>query len=103
MIISDCYAVYYGFAKHFQKCWAHLLRRTHYLAEQYPRRDIVKLHELLTHLFNEMSNFLEEDPPPELRERNYKLFRRKLADYSERLTHFYRATDCKRLFKAQRS
>ena len=78
VIISDCWVVYQGFAKHFQKCWAHLLRRTHYLAEQYPKKDIVKLHEWLTSLFNEMSNFLEKDSPPELREKKYKLFNRKL-------------------------
>jgi len=73
-IISDCFAVYRGFAKYFQKCWAHLLRRTHYLAEQYPKKDIVKLHEWLTNLFNEMKNFLETDPPPDKREKKYKLF-----------------------------
>ena len=28
-------------------------------------------------LFNDMSNFLEEDPPPELRERKYRLFKKK--------------------------
>ncbi len=77
-IISDCLAVYRGFAKHFQKCWAHLLRKTHHLTEQYPRRDIVKLHRWLTNLFNEMSNFLEEDPPPDQREMKYKSFNRKL-------------------------
>jgi transposase len=78
VIISDCWVVYQGFAKYFQKCWAHLLRRTHYLAEQYPKRDIVKLHRWLTSLFNEMSNFLEKDPPLELREKKYGLFNRKL-------------------------
>jgi hypothetical protein len=96
VIVSDCYPVYQGFAKHFQKCWAHLLRRTHHLAEQYPRRDIVKLHGLLTNLFNEMSNFLEKDLPPDLREEKYKLF---LKRFREICNYSWRSEEAKSIVK----
>jgi len=62
-VTSDCLAVYLKFAEAFQKCWSHLLRKTHSFAEKYPRRDIKKLHEQLTNLYNEVNEFLGNDPP----------------------------------------
>ena len=66
-IISDCFTAYQKFAKFFQKCWAHLLRTTYYLAEENKKQDITKLHRWLDNLFNEMSDFLKTKPPPEIR------------------------------------
>lgn len=62
-VTSDCLAVYQKFAEAFQKCWSHLLRKTHSFAEKYPRRDIKKLHKQLTNLYNEVDEFLGNDPP----------------------------------------
>lgn len=76
--ISDCLQVYREFAKHFQKCWAHLLRTTHTLAELNPKKDIAKLHGWLDNLFNEMKRFLEKDPPPDEREKMFKKCKKKL-------------------------
>ena len=45
-----------------------------------PKKDIVLLHQWLTNLFNEMSNFLEEDPPPNKREIMLNYFDGKLED-----------------------
>ncbi len=67
VFVSDCLAVYRIFAKFFQKCWSHLLRSTHTLAEKNPEKDIVLLHKSLTNFFNEIKNFLNEDPSLEQR------------------------------------
>src|SRR3989344_367551 len=66
-ITSDCFKVYDNFAKWYQKCWAHLIRKARFEAEKYPRRNIVKFYEQLKHLHREMSDFLKENPPKELR------------------------------------
>src|SRR3989344_9662133 len=73
-IISDCYGVYDDFAKWYQKCWVHLLRKAKFEAEKNPKKNIVKLYEQLQRLYNEMSDFLKENPPPEIREEKKKEF-----------------------------
>ena len=78
VITSDCYNAYDKFANGFQKCWAHLLRRTHYLAGLNSRKDIVKLHRLLDNLFNEAKKFLEKNPTIKQRKRKKKLLDKKL-------------------------
>ena len=65
---SDCAPEFQKFAQFFQRCFSHLLRTTYTLAMENPRKDIVLLHEWLTNLFNEMTEFLKEDPPPDKRE-----------------------------------
>ncbi|MBI2629626.1 transposase [Candidatus Pacearchaeota archaeon] len=49
-IISDCYRVYDNFARWYQKCWAHLLRKAKFEAEKYPGKNIVKFYEQLKSL-----------------------------------------------------
>ncbi len=53
VVISDCLAVYRSFAAAFQKCWAHLLRKTFYLKIKNPRADIGKLHQQLSKLYED--------------------------------------------------
>lgn len=77
-ITSDCLNVYQEFAEAFQRCWAHLLRRTHSFAEKYPRRDIKKLHEQLSSFYNEVSEFLDKDPPYEQRVWHCIMYHQKL-------------------------
>jgi len=77
-IISDCFSSYQKIAKYFQKCWAHLLRKTYSLAQEFKDKDIVKLHTYLTNLFNEMGSFLEKEPSKAQRKRMYKLFNRRM-------------------------
>lgn len=79
-VTSDCFRIYRGFARYFQKCWSHLLRYTHSLAEQYKNEDITRLHRSLDNLFNEMSNFLKKKPPPKIRRKRYEIFNRKLRE-----------------------
>ena len=77
-IISDCFKAYDNFAKWYQKCWAHLLRKAKFEAEKYPRKNIVKFYEQLKHLHKEMSDFLRENPSKELRIEKKKEFEKKL-------------------------
>ena len=60
-ITSDCLGVYQKCAWYYQKCWAHLLRATYNLADR-NRNDIKKLHRWLSHLFEEMKEFLKSNP-----------------------------------------
>jgi len=80
VFVSDCAPEFQKFAKFFQKCFSHLLRTTYTLALENPKKDIVLIHQWLTNLFNEMSNFLKEDPPPEKREKMFNYFDCKLED-----------------------
>ena len=77
---SDCAPEYQKFAEWFQKCFGHLLRSTYTYSMENPKKDIVLLHRWLTNLFNEMTDFLKEDPPPDKREKMYNYFDGKLED-----------------------
>ena len=78
-IISDCFTAYQKVAKYYQKCWSHLLRKTHSLAIEFKDKDIVKLHKYLSNLFNEMNNFLKNKPSLEEREKKYHKFNKKIG------------------------
>lgn len=67
VIISDCLKVYENFASAFQRDWTHLLRKSHFEAEKYPNRNVAKLHETLSNMYDDVSNFLTTNPPFEQR------------------------------------
>ncbi len=94
--ISDCASEFQKFAKRFQKCWSHLLRTTHTLALLNPKKDIAKLHEWLTSLFNEMSEFLGEDPPLDKRAKMFNYFDGKLRDI---IKYKWKSEDAIRIMK----
>jgi len=79
-IISDCFKVYDNFAKWFQKCWAHLLRKAEFESEKNPKKNIVKLYGQLKSLHKEMSDFLKENPPPDIRQKKKIEFEKKLNE-----------------------
>ena len=79
-IISDCYNAYDDFAKWYQKCWVHLIRKAKFESEKHPKKNIVKLHEQLKSLYSEMSDFLKENPSKELRIEKKKEFDKKLNE-----------------------
>jgi len=79
-IISDCFKVYDNFAKWYQKCWVHLLRKAEFESEKNPKKNIVKLYEQLKSLHKEMSDFLKENPSKELRIEKKKEFEKKLNE-----------------------
>ncbi len=78
-IISDCFKAYDNFAKWYQKCWVHLIRKARFEAEKYPKKNIVKFYEQLKSLHKEMSDFLKENPSKELRIEKKKEFEEKLS------------------------
>ena len=77
-IISDCFKIYREFAKWYQKCWVHLLRKAKFEAQKNPKKNIVKLYEQLKSLHREMTDFLKENPSKELRQEKKKEFEKKL-------------------------
>ena len=79
-IISDCFKVYDNFAKWYQKCWVHLLRKAKFEAEKYPKKNVVKLYEQLKHFHIELADFLKENPSKELRIEKKKEFEKKLNE-----------------------
>ena len=79
-IISDCFKVYREFAKWYQKCWVHLMRKVKFEAQKNPKRNIVKLYEQLKSLHREMADFLKENPPPDIRQKKKIEFEKKLNE-----------------------
>lgn len=67
VVVSDCLSVYRNFASAYQRCWAHLLRKTYFEKEKTPKKDIAKLHVQLTMLYNDVNNFLSTNPSFEQR------------------------------------
>ena len=78
VIISDCLKVYNNFASAFQRCWSHLLRKTHFEKEKYPKKDIVELHEQLKMLYDDVNSFLSANPSFEERVWNGIMYNQKL-------------------------
>lgn len=78
VIISDCLKVYEKFAAAFHKDWVHLLRKTHFEADKHPRRNIVKLHEELSNMYDDVVSFLETKPAFEQRVWQSVMYHQKL-------------------------
>ena len=78
VIISDCLKVYNNFASAFQRCWSHLLRKTHFEKEKTQKKDIVKLHQQLTMLYGDVNDFLSTNPSFEQRVWNAIMYNQKL-------------------------
>ena len=76
--VSDCFKVYRGFAKQFQKDWIHLLRKTYFEKNKRPHADVCELYDQLANLYQAMKEFLTEDPSMKEREKRYKIFYRRL-------------------------
>ncbi len=79
-IISDCFRVYDDFAKWYQKCWVHLMRKAEFESEKNPKKNVVKLYEQLKILYREMKDFLCENPSKEKRLEMKKEFEKKLNE-----------------------
>jgi len=55
-----------------------LLRKTHFEADKHPRRNIAKLHEELSNMYGDVTNFLESKPPFEQRVWQSVMYHQKL-------------------------
>jgi len=78
VIISDCLKVYENFAAAFQRDWTHLLRKSHFEAEKYPNRNIAKMHEMLSNMYDDVSNFVKTSPSFEQRVWHSIMYHQKL-------------------------
>ena len=67
IIVCDGWKPYAKFTNRIQRCWAHLLRESKDLAEKI--EEAVPLHRALTRLYEQLTDALESDPPPEIREK----------------------------------
>jgi transposase len=76
VIISDCFKVYRCFAKHFQKCWVHFLRKLEFEGEK--DENVRQLYEQMLDFYKEIKDFLSENPPYDIRKKKKLYFERKL-------------------------
>ena len=65
IIVCDGWKPYVRFTKRLQRCWAHLLRESKELSEDFV--EAIPLHNALKELYGSLTNALENDPPPEVR------------------------------------
>jgi transposase len=79
IIVCDGWKPYAKFTKRLQRCWAHLLRESEDLADKI--EEAVPLHEALEDLYDEITEALENDPPPQLRIELWKMAREKLQQW----------------------
>jgi transposase len=59
IVVCDGWKAYPSFIKELQRCWAHLLRESSYLADRV--KEAVPLNESLLALFHRLKTFMEED------------------------------------------
>lgn len=65
IIVCDGWKSYAKFTKHIQRCWAHLLRESKDLALKVP--ETVPIHEALKCIYEQLTDALKNNPPPEVR------------------------------------
>jgi transposase len=79
IIVCDGWKPYAKFTKRLQRCWAHLLRESEDLADKI--EEAVALHEALKDLYEELTESLKNDPPPEARMKLWDMARAKLKQW----------------------
>ena len=65
IIVCDGWKPYVRFTKRLQRCWAHLLRESKELSEDFVEG--IPLHNALKELYESLTNALQNNPPPEVR------------------------------------
>ena len=65
IIVCDGWKPYVRFTKRLQRCWAHLLRESKKLSEDFV--EAIPLHNVLKKIYESLTNALQNDPPPEVR------------------------------------
>ena len=79
IIVCDGWKPYAKFTKRLQRCWTHLLRESKDLADKI--EEAVPLHGALKDLYKELTDTLENDPPPEVRMGLLEMARSKLHQW----------------------
>jgi hypothetical protein len=79
IIVCDGWTAYASFTKRLQRCWAHLLRESKDLAEKF--EEAIPLHNALKELYDILAKALENDPPPKIRKKFWRLAREALRHW----------------------
>ena len=82
IIVCDGWKPYVRFTKRLQRCWAHLLRESKELSEDFV--EAIPLHNALKELYESLTNALQNDPPPEVRINLWHLARETLRYWIEK-------------------
>jgi len=82
IIVCDGWKPYAKFTNHIQRCWAHLLRESEYLAEKIA--EAAPLDKALRRLYRKLNDALESDPPPETRRQLWYMARAALRRWIRR-------------------
>jgi len=82
IIVCDGWKPYTGFTNRIQRCWAHLLRESRYLAEKIA--EAAPLDKALRRLYRKLNDALEADPPPETRKKLWYMARTTLRRWTRR-------------------
>jgi transposase len=81
-IICDGWKAYPNFTDRIQRCWSHLLRETRFVAEDHD--EAILLDRGLRRLFHRVTGRIDEDPPPEERNRIWREARATMKWYLKR-------------------
>lgn len=82
IIVCDGWKPYAKFTNRIQRCWAHLLRESEYLAEKIA--EAAPLDKALRRLYRKLNDALEADPPPETRRQLWYMARAALRRWIRR-------------------
>lgn len=89
IIVCDGWKTYEGFTDYLQRCWAHLLRESHHLKEEY--KDFEQYHEILKGMFDKIVQIRLKPPDKKTRIELAEEMRKTLlqtAKSMSRYTHF---------------
>jgi len=84
IIGCDGWKTYEGFSEMLQRCWAHLLRESHHLKENY--KDFEKFHEMLKDLFKEIIEIRLKPPNEEKRRELAENMKKRLLGIAKRMS-----------------
>jgi transposase len=79
IIVCDGWKSYAKFTNRIQRCWAHLLRESKDIAEKF--EEAIPLHNELKELYEILTEALENNPPPEVRNTLWQLAREALRHW----------------------
>jgi hypothetical protein len=79
IIVCNGWKPYARFTNRIQRCWAHLFRESKEIAEKF--EEAIPLHNALKELYEILTNALESDPPPKVRETLWQLARKALRHW----------------------
>lgn len=80
-IVCDGWGSYPSFLKQQQRCWAHLLRESEFMAKKFP--EAIPLCESLHDLYDELNKAIKKKPPPNEKKKLWGSACQKLIDLTK--------------------